>query len=58
MRKHIGQHQKWIEKPGSKVKNWEKLSAEHQRHLLEHWRTEIITAEEQSGILRVLWAMS
>jgi predicted NAD-dependent protein-ADP-ribosyltransferase YbiA (DUF1768 family) len=57
LQNHIEKHQAWIKEPSSKLKNWEKLSQEHQRHLVEHWRTEITTAEEQIGILRVLWAM-
>lgn len=57
LQKHIEQHQGWIKEPASKIKDWGRLGAEHQRHLLEHWRAEITTAEEQIGILRVLWAM-
>jgi hypothetical protein len=57
LRNHVEKHQAWIKEPSAKLKNWEKLSQEHQRHLIEHWRTEITTAEEQIGILRVLWAM-
>jgi hypothetical protein len=57
LRTHIEKHQGWIKEPSAKLKNWEKLSPEHQRHLIEHWSTEITTAEEQIGVLRVLWAM-
>jgi hypothetical protein len=56
LQNHIEKHQAWINEPSTKLKHWEKLSPEHQRHLLEHWRTEITTAQEQIGILRVLWA--
>jgi len=52
--KQIKKHKNWINNPTSKVKNWNKLTFEHQNNLLHHWNKDINRAEEFKQIAETM----
>jgi hypothetical protein len=48
----IAEHEGYLANPAEHVENWANLRPGHQQSLINHWKTEIRTANEQIEILR------
>jgi filamentous hemagglutinin len=47
---NIAKHQGYLKNPQSHVPNWNQLSPQHQRKLINHWNSDIARAEAYRDI--------